>query len=115
GLVRSVAGAAGPSGLLPIVVAVSDARAIAGLTAEVALQVPLPEGRTVPVSAVVDPVGAGPVVFVVREGAVQRVPVAVGVLLGDRVVVEGALAVGESVVVAGQPRLLPGDVVEVLP
>ncbi len=116
GTLRSIARAAGPSGLLPLVVVLDeDDFAVAGLTAAVGLRVPVSYGVTVPLSAIVDPVGGQPTVFVVRESRTERVPVVTGSLLGDRIVVTGELQPDEAVVVAGQSRLLPGDRVEALP
>lgn len=115
GYIRSVAGAAGPSQLLPIVVTLNDARAVAGLTAELTLQVPISDGVTVPLPSIVDPVGGRPIVYVVRGDRTEQVAVFPGALVGDRVVVAGLLQVGDEVVVAGQSRLLPGDRIERVP
>jgi RND family efflux transporter MFP subunit len=117
GTVRSVAGAAAAAGLLPVVVSVdapSDPLLVAGLTAEVALPVPVAPGVVVPVGAVVDPVGGAPAVFVLDGAVSRRVSVTPGVLVDDDVVVTGDLRPGQAVVTAGQARLLDGDRVEVL-
>lgn len=111
--VEIVSGATAPGGLFPVVVGLDEAFA-AGLTAEVALRVPNGPGLSVPVRALIDPVGSGPVVYRVAEDVVARVPVTLGPLLGDRVAVVGALEPGDEIVVAGHARLLDGDAVEVL-
>ena len=115
GTIRSLAQAAGPSGLMPVVVSLDPSESTAGLTADVVLSVPLEQGVVVPLATIVDPVGGAPHVFTVREGTVQRLPIAPGAVLQDEVVVSGPLAVGDQVVVAGQDGLLSGDPVEVLP
>jgi len=116
GTLRSVARAAGPSGLLPVIVGLDhDDGVVAGLTAAVHLRVPVPRGVTVPLSAILDPAGGRPTVYLVRSGRAERQPVVTGPMIDDRVLVTGDLRVDESVVVAGQARLLPGDEVETLP
>lgn len=111
--VETVSGASAPGGLFPVVVGLDEPLA-SGLTAEVTLSLPQEPGMAVPLRALVDPVGTGPVVYRIEDGAVVRVPVQTGLLHGDRVAVHGELEVGDEVVVAGHARLLDGDAVEVL-
>ncbi len=105
----------GPGRLFPVVASVEVEGAVAGMTAEVVVRLENAAAITLPVEAVVDPGGRRPVVFRVRDGVVERVEVRVGALLDERIVVDGALAPGESVVVGGQRGLLDGERVEVLP
>jgi len=114
GAVVEVASAARPEGLFPVVVSVEAADLVAGLTAEVRLQLPLAADVTVPVAAVVDPVGRSPSVLRVVDGVAERVAVDPAELLADGVALRGPLAPGDEVVVAGHGRLLDGDAVEVL-
>lgn len=111
--------------LFPVLVSLDDST-LAGTSIEVSLR---PESASpeasvaddviVPIDAVVDPSGRQPVVFRLHEkdgGArVERVPVAIGVLVDGWVTVRGSLAAGDRVVVAGQRGLLHDDVVEPVP
>lgn len=58
--------------------------------------------------------GAGSFVWVVREGAAQRVPVIIRQRNSDSVLVEGALAPGDPVIVEGVLTLRPGAEVEIV-
>ena len=71
----------------------------AGLTAQVQFDLPTERALSVPLTAVVNPGGSQPYVFVYRDGTVLRKAVQLGRLVASRVVVRGPLAVGESVVV----------------
>lgn len=97
---------------------------------ETASSVPASNGASttvvVPIDAVVDPSGRQPVVFRVRAGdgsrsddadavRVERVAIAIGVLVDGWITVRGTLAPGDRVVVAGQRGLLHDDVVELVP
>ncbi len=107
--------AAGPGQLFPVVVSLPPAeRAAAGMSARVALRLVTEEALALPVAAVINPGGRRPVVFVVDGERARKVPVEVGTLLGDRVIVRGELAVGDEVVVGGQRGLLEGEAVEVV-
>ncbi len=87
-----------------------------GVTAELVLRLTSDEMLSVPVEAVVNPGGRRPSVFrVAEDGSVDKVPVEVASLLGDRIAVLGDLAVGHQVVVGGQRGLLDGEHVEVRP
>ncbi len=117
--------AAGPGRLFPVVVGLAASEVVvAGVTAELFLQLTSDRAMTLPVEAVVNPGGRRPAVFrVVPEGSepqhsdrsrVEKLVVDVGGLLGDRVVVYGDLEVGDQVVVGGQRGLLDGETVKVL-
>ncbi len=114
--------AAGPGRLFPIVATLAaDERVASGMTAELVLRLALDDGLTLPVEAVVNPGGRRSSVFrLVRDpgddgatGRVEKVPVTVEGLVGDRVIVRGELGAGELVVVGGQRGLLDGERVEV--
>ncbi len=69
---------------------------------------------TVPSDAIAEsPIGR--VVFVVRDGKAERVPVRPGLTEKGLVVVEGEIEEGESVVVLGNETLRPGSPVRVVP
>jgi RND family efflux transporter MFP subunit len=110
-----VATAARPEGLFPVLVALDPTDLAAGLTAEVRLALPLSADASVPLSAIVDPIGSQPSVLRVVDGYAQRVNVQPDQLLLDAVAVRGTLSPGDQVVVAGHGRLLDGDAVRVLP
>jgi len=114
GRIAQVASAARPEGLFPVVVAIDGDELVAGLTAEVRLQLPLSADAAVPVAAVVDPVGEQPVVYRVRDGVAEQVAIDATELLPGGVAVKGPVQPGDEVVVAGHGRLLSGDAVEVL-
>ncbi len=120
GTVTSVAQTtAGPGRLFPVVVRIDEDTLTAGRTAEVMLSLRADSALAVPVDAIVNPGGSRPVLFRVQDQngttTVNRVSIAVGQLVGDRVTVEGALEAGDRVVVGGQRGLLDGESVEVAP
>ncbi|MEN0066218.1 MAG: efflux RND transporter periplasmic adaptor subunit [Myxococcota bacterium] len=115
GVVTSVATAARTAGLMPLVVTIQDPDVAAGLTANVMLSVPVDGDVLIPISAIVDPVGGTSFVYVLEEEHVARRPIRPQHLVRDEVVVRGELEVADRVVVAGQQRLIDGDVVEVTP
>lgn len=85
----------------------------AGQAFSVALSFP---GETLPS---VDPLaiqwsGEGSFVWVVREGAAQRVPVTIRQRNADRVLVEAALEPGDPVIVEGVQSLRPGAPVDIV-
>jgi RND family efflux transporter MFP subunit len=94
-------------------VANADDTLRSGQAFEVALSFP---GDTVPS---VDPLaiqwsGDGAFVWVVRDGEAQRVPVRIRQRNSDSVLVEGALAPGDEVVIEGVQTLRPGGAVEIV-
>lgn len=113
--VRSVGrAAAGPGQLFPVVVALGEAIDVPpGSTAEVVIATGGAASLSVPLAAILNPGGARPAVFRLREGHAERVLVEVVSLTGERAVVRGPLAAGELVVVAGHTSLVDGDPVAV--
>ena len=68
----------------------------------------------VPLDAVVEsPVG--PVIFAIREGKAERVPVRTGATERGFVAIEGEITKGEAVVVLGNETLRPGSPVVIVP
>ncbi|MDX1380439.1 MAG: efflux RND transporter periplasmic adaptor subunit [Xanthomonadales bacterium] len=87
-----------------------------GMQAEVLVDYADVEGLLVPLSAVVDPVGGNPQVFVVAQGRVRQQPVQVLAVANDRVALAAAgLSAGERVVVAGHRSLTDGQAVRASP
>ena len=87
-----------------------------GMQAEVLVDYADVEGLLVPLSAVVDPVGGNPQVFVEAQGRVRQVPVRVLAVANDRVALAAAgLAAGDRVVVAGHRSLTDGQAVRASP
>lgn len=68
----------------------------------------------VPLAALIDPGTGSTRLFRVRDGRAERVAVAAGRLVGERVVVTGPIEPGDAIVVAGQAQLLDGEAVRVL-
>jgi RND family efflux transporter MFP subunit len=115
GRISTVAKAALSAGrLFPVKVDLAAEPGVnAGLTAQLLLDLPTTGDLTVPLAAVVNPGASQPFVFICREGRVTRQPVLVGPIIDERIVVRGAIAEGDAVVVTGQSRLADGDRVEV--
>ena len=115
GKVKHVAdGAAFPGRLFSVVVALEEDEDVRpGMAAALRFVTSRPDQITVPLGAVFDPSGSAPRVFVVVDGHVERRAVRLGASVGDRVVILEGVEDGESVVTAGQSRLLDGDEVEV--
>ncbi len=114
GKVSQIGRNSGVGGLFPIVVSIEAEQPAAGLTARVTLPVPVHEDLAVPVRAIVDPTGAGAVVYRITGGIAEAVPVQTGTLLGNEVAITGELRADDEIVVAGLGRLLDGDVVDVM-
>lgn len=116
GTVRAVGDATVAGRLFPVLVALPEDPAVRpGVTAEVLFSAGAAPGLAVPVSAVANPSGAAASVLRVRDGRVERVPITTGVLVGDRVAVDGPISDGDLVVVAGHAWLVSDDAVEVMP
>ena len=117
GTVRQIGQAASGTGrLFPVIVELLDSSGLrAGMTAEAVLELSAQKALAVPVAAVRDPSGERPSVIRVRDDRAEIVPVSLGELLGDQVVVEGPLAVSDQVVIASHAFLLDGDSVQVVP
>lgn len=86
-----------------------------GISVHVAVTLAESPGLTVPLGAVVDPGTGQTRLFRVKNDRAEMVPVQVGRLVGERVIVQGELAAGERVVIAGHQQLLDGEAVRVLP
>jgi multidrug efflux system membrane fusion protein len=85
-----------------------------GMQAEVRVDYADVEGLLVPLSAVVDPVGGNPQVFLVKQGRVSQVPVKVLAVANEGVALSaegGRIAAGDQVVVAGHRSLTDGQAV----
>lgn len=83
-----------------------------GMQAQVLLDYADVEGLVVPLSAVVDPVGGDPQVFVVDSGRVRQEPVRILAVADDQVALAargGRLMPGETVVIAGHRSLTDGQ------
>jgi multidrug efflux pump subunit AcrA (membrane-fusion protein) len=63
--------------------------------------------------SVLNPGSSRPAVFRVSDGRAERVFVEIGDVVGDRIVVDGALSAGDLIAVAGHTALAEGDAVEV--
>jgi len=116
GRIKSVStSAAGPGRLFPVVIALDTrADATAGMAAEVVFQVDREATPTVPLEAVLNPGSSTPVVFCLRDGRAERVPISLGQVHGDRIAVSSTdLELGDAVIVAGHTSLADGDTVEV--
>lgn len=85
----------------------------AGMTAQLLVDLPMENALTVPLAAVVNPGASQPFLFSAKDGRITKKQVHVDRIVGDRIVVKGALAEGDKVVVSGQSQLSDGDVVEV--
>ncbi len=113
GRIVSVAGASALGGMHPVRIALEQPEGIAaGQGVVVELAGAPRELATVPLSAVQDPSGTHPFVWIDDDGLASRAPVRLGALHGDRVVVLDGLSAGTSIVVAGHTRLLPGDALD---
>jgi RND family efflux transporter MFP subunit len=117
GLLRSKGQAAtGSASLFPVLIDVPrSADLAAGMTAEAVLERSYRAAVTVPLAAIINPGGTAPAVFRLADSRAQKVPVTVEQVLGERVLVHGALTVGDVLVVRGNAGLLDGETVEVLP
>ncbi len=118
GVVRSVsrAAASGTRGF-PLVVALPpEPGLVPGLTARVAVPPSDDAEVMVPLAAIVSPFGdRTEVVRVGADDTTEAVPVVVGAARGSAVAVEGDLAPGDRVIVAGHIGLVVGEPVEVRP
>ena len=107
-------GTEGPGRLFPIVAELQPTPGvIPGMAGELSVRVSRGPQLAVPLASIVDPSGKHPYVFRVADGRVERVPVEVRTLVGERITVAGALRAGDEVVVAGHAVLLDRDPVQV--
>jgi RND family efflux transporter MFP subunit len=87
-----------------------------GMQAEVLVDYADVEGLLVPLSAVVDPVGGNPQLFVEAQGRVRQVPVKVLAVANDQVALAAAgVTAGDRVVIAGHRSLTDGQAVRPTP
>jgi membrane fusion protein, multidrug efflux system len=114
GRISAVAKAAiGAGRLFPVKVDLAAAPGLrAGLTAQLLVELAAEDSLTVPLAAVVNPGASQPFIFIYDQGRVSRRPVVLGPITDDRIVVQGAVADGDRVVVTGQSQLADGDRVE---
>jgi membrane fusion protein, multidrug efflux system len=99
--------------LFPVKVDLAAAPGLsAGLTAQLLVNLAAENTLTVPLAAVVNPGASQPSIFIYNHGRVSRRPVVLGPIVDDRIVVQGAVAEGDRVVVTGQSQLADGDRVE---
>jgi RND family efflux transporter MFP subunit len=85
-----------------------------GMQAEVLVDYADVTGLLVPLSAIVDPVGGNPQVFLAGQGRVRQVPVRVLAVANDQVALEapgGRIVAGDQVVIAGHRSLSDGQAV----
>jgi RND family efflux transporter MFP subunit len=115
GRISSVAKAALAAGrLFPLKVELSDEPGVvAGLTAQVIIDLSTQGVLTVPLAAVVNPGASQPFLFIYNGGKVSRRIITLGGIIGDRIVVSGKLHEGDRVVISGQSQLTDGQRVEV--
>jgi RND family efflux transporter MFP subunit len=105
GRISTVAKAAIAAGrLFPVKVDLDAAPGLrAGLTAQLLVELAAEDTLTVPLAAVVNPGASQPFIFIYDRGRVSRQPVVLGPITDDRIVVQGAVAAGDRVVVTGHP------------
>lgn len=117
GTVSAVGTVGDPAGMAPAVIALDRAEDLApGQAVHVHLETAGEMRLEAPLAALLDPGGRQPrVMRVAADNHVEIVPVSVGRMSGDRVVVSGDLAPGDRVVIAGHGHLAAGQKVHVLP
>jgi RND family efflux transporter MFP subunit len=115
GRITTVAAAAAGAGrLFPVEITLEEQEGIvAGLTADVLIDIPVENELTVPLEAVVNPGSAIPAVFRIDDGLAERVEVELGRVRGNRIAVIARLAADDLVAVTGHTALRDGDTVEV--
>ncbi len=107
GRIHSVGGA--DVGLVPVIVALEVDGLQAGESVHVHLELPSPSGLRVPLAAVVDLGDGSPhLLRLDAEDIVHRVSIVPGRMFDGTIEVQGGLAAGDRVIVAGQGRVLPG-------
>lgn len=115
GRISSIAKAALTAGqLFPLKVElVDEPGVVAGLTAQLIIDLSTQGVLTVPLAAVVNPGASQPYLFTCDGGKVSRRTITIGGIIGDRIVVSGNLHEGDRVVISGQSQLTDGQYVEV--
>ncbi|MGD9187842.1 MAG: efflux RND transporter periplasmic adaptor subunit [Desulfobacteraceae bacterium] len=114
GRISSIAKAALTAGrLFPLKVElVDEPGVVAGLTAQLIIDLSTQGVLTVPLAAVVNPGASQPYLFIYDNGTVSRHTITIGGIIGDRIVVSGNLHEGDRVVISGQSQLTDGQRVE---
>ncbi len=113
GTIQSISYSTSIGRLFPVIVALDKNTALMpGVTAELHLQRKGNAAFALPIGAIVDPSGNGAYVYRVIDGHAERVPVRPLQLVGPLVLLEGELAVNDSIVVAGHSNVVPGQAVE---
>jgi RND family efflux transporter MFP subunit len=117
GRIVHLARAAGGSGrLFPVVVELEPVSGLVpGMTAELFLDVESRPAFAVPLSAVINPGGARPSLFILTNGRAREVFVGLEGFSADKVIVTGDIAGEDLVVVHGQTILTDGQSVDVAP
>ncbi|SDB45281.1 RND family efflux transporter, MFP subunit [Desulfonatronum thiosulfatophilum] len=117
GRIAHLARAAGGSGrLFPVVVELeSESGLVPGMTAELVLDVKSRPAFAVPLSAVINPGGARPSLFILTDGRARQVFVGLEGFSADKVIVTGDIVGADLVVVHGQTILTDGQSVDVAP
>ncbi len=115
GRIAHLARAAGSSGrLFPVVVELQPVpELVPGMTAELILRVESRSALLVPLSAVINPGGTRPSLFILDNGRVREVFVGLDGFSADRIIVTGDISESDLVVVHGQTFLADGQSVEV--
>jgi multidrug efflux system membrane fusion protein len=110
-------GLAGPGRPAPVRLRMDQAPADwrPGLAVEAELVFTNPERLSVPLSAVVDPGSGQPRIFRINDDRATLIPIALGPVRGGRVIIDGPVAPGDQVVIAGHSQLLDQETVRVLP
>jgi RND family efflux transporter MFP subunit len=114
GRISAMAKAALTAGrLFPLKVDLADEPGVvAGLTAQLIIDLSTRGVLTVPLAAVVNPGASQPYVFIYANDQVSRRIVSIGGIIGNRIVVSGNLHEGDRVVISGQSQLTDGQRVE---
>jgi RND family efflux transporter MFP subunit len=114
GRISAIAKAALTAGrLFPLKVELAnEPGVVAGLTAQLIIDLSTQGVLTVPLAAVVNPGASQPYLFIYDGDRVSRRIVAIGGIIGNRIVVTGDLRVGDRVVISGQSQLTDGERVE---
>jgi RND family efflux transporter MFP subunit len=88
---------------------------LVGQGVDVELSWPGPSTLTVPLAAIIDPSADNSVIYRVIDGRAFKTQVTAGAIRAGRVAIEGPLAEGDLVIVAGQGQLLDEENVRILP
>ena len=114
GRISSIARAALAAGrLFPLKVELAnEPGVVAGLTAQLLIDLSTQGVLTVPLAAVVNPGASQPYLFIYDGGNVSRRTISMGSIIGNRIAVSGNLREGDRVVISGQSQLTDGQRVE---